>query len=304
MSRPVVGDVIADSRTKARDSFNTATLNRALEPLGVKVPEGTAAGHDAIDFAHTWVGAQYDQLVPHLQLNLNGPSFVAKIAPSAGNLKQAERQQLQDIVSNQLGGGRLSGRQVKDAQAEIRRLARSYGRSDNADQRELGRALDAVDDEFSAQLMAQNPKIAPRLKDINTAFRGLAIAEDAASRTADGVFTPNQFRLAVRRADPSRRKAGVARGDAFMQDWAKASEKVMTSRTPDAGTAGRLQAGNPFAIGKGSVEALGFKGNALVDDILALPRPAAAEPVANLFRLNKGPISALAVPATNAARDR
>jgi hypothetical protein len=49
--------------------------------------------------------------------------------------------------------------------------------------------------------------------------------------------------MAVREADSSGRKAATARGDAILQDWAKAGQQVLGNKYPDSGTAGRVLLG-------------------------------------------------------------
>jgi len=58
--------------------------------------------------------------------------------------------------------------------------------------------------------------------------------------SADGIFTPAQFKTAVRAGDRTMRKGSYAKGSAIMQDLADAGSSVLNSKIPDSGTAGRL----------------------------------------------------------------
>jgi hypothetical protein len=298
MSRPIIGDAIASGRRATQETFNTASVNEALKPLGVKVPTPIKAGHDAVGWAHDAVSQEYDRVIPNLTVTLNPQAFVGKIAPTAAGLKQAEREQLQAIMSRHLGSGQLSGQELKNAQGEIRRLSRSYSNSASASDRELGRALGEVDDELTGEMVRQNPKFAPELQRVNKAFRGLAIIEDAASRADDGIINTGQLKQAVRRGDTSRRKAASARGDAFMQDFSGAAREVIPARTPDSGTAGRLNAGNIFATAKGGLEAGGYYADDLYQRSRLLPRPKGAAGAAKTVRRLRGPAAASAVAAS------
>jgi hypothetical protein len=303
VSRPVVGGAIAADRQATLVTFNTATANRILEPLGVKVPAAVKPGFDTVGFAHDTVSDAYDKVIPKLSVALDPQAFVAKIVPAAQNLKTAQREHLQQIISNQLGNGQLQGRALKNAQGELRRLAGTFVKDPNADNQELGRALWHVDDELSAQMMAQNPKYAPDLQKANQAFRGLAILEDAASRADNGVVNTGGLKQAVRRADPSRRKADSGRGLAFLQDWSNTARNIIPAITPDSGTAGRVQSGNILANVKGVADLVGYRANKALDRLTLAKRPDWAEPVSDFLLRLRHPAEAAAVPATKGSRD-
>ena len=300
MSRPGVGEKIVAGRQAALGTWNTATINKALEPLGVKVK---GPGFDAVDEAHRIVGDAYDQVIPNVAVRLDGQQFAGRIAPAARNLKPAEQKHLRQIVSNELGDGQLEGQALKIAQGNIRRLAEVFSRSQDGNQRMLGQALGVVDDELTEAMIAQNPVWAPQLARVNKAFRGLAMVEDAASRADDGVFNTGQLKQAARRSDQSARKNATARGNAFMQDWVTDSRSVIPARTPDSGTAGRLNAGNIFANLKGSLEEMGYDADNLFQQTRLAPRPASADRAAKAVKRLKRPVSAGAVAATHSSRD-
>lgn len=303
MSRPIVGDMIVAARQKTAETFNAAAVNRALEPLGVKVPEGVKPGHDAIAYAKDQVSKAYDKVIPNLSVRIDGQQFAQNVGQVARNLKPAMQKQLRQIVNNELGAGQLAGDTLKRAQGEIRRLAGKYGRSQNANEQLLGESLHAVDDELTSAMMAQNPKFAPELKKANSAYRGYRIVADAASRTDDGLFNTGQLKQSVRRGDFSKNKDAAARGEAFMQDFSSDARKVIPSKTPDSGTAGRMQAGNPIAIAAGLADAAAYQGNALYQHLRMAPRGPGAAKAADTFRRLKNPLAAGTVAATRQPRD-
>lgn len=303
MSRPVVGDAIATGRQKTLETFNVAAVDEALKPLGVKVPKSVKAGNDAIDYAKREVSRAYDRIVPNLTVQINGQQFASTIAPRASSLPKAQQDQLRQIVSAQLGAGRLQGQPLKNAQGEIRRLASSYGRSQVAAERELGRALSAVDEELTRVMVAQNPKWAPELQKANEAYRGYRVVADAASRADEGVASTGQLRQAVRRGDFSKNKDATARGAAFMQDFARDARKVIPARTPDSGSAGRLQAGNLFAQVRGALDRAAYGVDEAVQNLRLAPRPAGARKAARTVRRLKPPAGAVAVAAGSQRRE-
>lgn len=296
MSRPIVGDAIAAGRQRAGETFNVASVNEALKPLGKQVPKNVQAGHDAIAFAKTQVDAAYNRVVPNLAVRLDGQKFAQAIAPAAQNLPKAQQAQLKQIVSANLKTGQLAGQPLKAAQGEIRRLASTYRRSQVAAEQELGRALGAVDDELTAAMMAQNPKWAPELQKANAAYRGYRIVADAASRADDGVINTGQLKQAVRRGDFSKSKDATARGEAFMQRFSNDARKVLPSKTPDSGTAGRLQAGNIFANVKGAADRVGYAMDDAMQQFRLAPRPKAAVKAGRVVRRLK-PAAGGAAPA-------
>jgi hypothetical protein len=303
MSRPGIGGRIAAGREATQETFNTATVNQALTPLGVKVPPNIKAGHDAVSYAHDAVSQAYDRVVPNLAVKLDVRALAGRIQPAAATLPKPQQQQLQTILTNTIGQGNLAGRGLKQAQGELRRLASVYSRDPAAPSQELGRVLREVDDHLTSAMMAQNPKWAPELQKVNKAFRGMAIVEDAASRADGGVINTQQLKQSVRRGDFSRRKASTAQGKSFMQDFSEAARDVIPSRTPNSGTADRLNAGNLFAQARGAVDALGYEVDNIFQQGRLAPRPAAAGRVAQGVKRLKGPVTAGAVAASRQPRD-
>jgi hypothetical protein len=303
MSRPVVGEAIAAGRQRTQATFNTASVDKALAPLGVKVPSVVKPGHDALDFAKTEIGRAYDVVIPKLSVQINGQQFAANIAPVAQNLKAGQQKQLRQIVSNELGAGQLAGDTLKRAQSNIRRLAGKFRRSQDANDQLLGEALSAVDDELTGAMMAQNPQWAPQLQKVNEAYRGYRIVADAAGRADDGLFNTGQLKQSVRRGDFSKSKDQSARGQAFMQEFSNDARSVIPSRTPDSGTAGRMQSINPFAYGRGALDAVGYSADNLYQAFRLAPRPAAAKRIAAGAKRLRGPAGAAAVAAGSQSRD-
>ncbi|RAK52142.1 hypothetical protein [Phenylobacterium deserti] len=304
MSRPGVGDRIAAGRQRTHETVNTAWVNEALKPLGVKLPASTKPGFDAISYAKGEIQRAYDRVIPNLAVQLNGQQFAQNIAGAARNLKPAEQKQLRQIVSNELGNGQLAGQNLKRAQGEIRRLAGKFSRSQNTNEQMLGEALKAVDDELTGAMVAQNPKYAPELQRVNSAYRGYRIAADAAGRTDEGLATTAQMRQATRRGDFSKNKDASARGEAFMQRFTRDARAVVPARAPNgSGTAAHLQSGNLFANIKGAVEGWGYEVDRAAQNLKIAPRPKQARKAARFARRLKGPAGAAAVASANSGND-
>jgi hypothetical protein len=295
MSRPVVGPMVAAAREKTSASFVKASVDEALAPLGVKVPAPIKPGFDSLDYAKRTISQAYDRVVPQLSVRMNGQAFAAKVLPFAQTLEPAQRKTFQSLISTNLKNGQLDGQALKRAQSELRRLASNYGRDQAAANRELSRALWAADDELTAAMMAQNPKLAPELQRVNAAYRGYRIVADAAGRSDDGLFNTGQLKQSVRRGDRSANRDASARGEAFMQGFANDARTVLPARTPDSGTAGRQMAANPFAYVGGSADALRFGLDEAMNAFRLAPRPPGAARAAGAVRRLQAPVAAGAV---------
>jgi hypothetical protein len=302
VSRPVVGEAIVAGRRGAQETFNRAAVDKALEPLGLKVPTPIKAGHDAVAWADDRIGEAYDLVIPHLKVNIDGPQFAATLKPVAESLQPGQRKEFMRLLNVNLKGGQLAGRDLKTAQGELRRLAGVYSRSQSAADQELGRALGAADKELTSNMMAQNPEWAPQLQRVNNAYRGYRTVADAASRGDEGVFNPGQLKQSVRRADFSKGKNATARGDAFMQEFSEDARGVIPARVPNSGTADR-QPKNLFAA-LGGAKDLGFY---TVDNMLQpfrlAPRPAPVRAVAARTRRLARPAGTALVVAAQQPND-
>jgi hypothetical protein len=300
MSKPIVGDMIADARRVASGDWNLATVAKVVGPLGIKPPPTLRPGHDAVAWAQDAVGAAYNKIVPKLTVKVDGRFMVGMkgLAEDAQQLPPEAQKQFAAIVKRTLGRpGALTGRGVKDAQGELGRLASNYSTSTNAYERELGRVLSGVKTRFDDMIVRQNPGIARELSSVNEAFRGLATVETAAAKGPDGLITPAQLKLSARMADQSRRKSQSARGTAFMQDWAEDGARGLSGNTPDSGTAGRMQQGLIAQL-LGGIDAIGYKADGLLSDLSLAPRPAVAGKVRQGLLTGKRGVAPVAIAST------
>ena len=267
-SIPILGDVIKGARRRSVETFNRAVINEALEPIGAQLARNTPMGREAIDAAHNLVGAQYDNLLPHLRVRAD-PQFVNNMQDVLANSTHLEpnmtetfRNVLRDKVFRrfepQTGG--MTGNDFKIMESELGRLASGYSSSRDQGQRELGGALRQTQAELRNLLERSNPDQRAELRRINSAYANLLRVEGAAGKlgTEQGVFTPAQFLNSVRSMDPSMRKGSFARGNALMQDLAEEGKEVLPNKLPDSGTAYRTMVGLPAMFGIGALEPTGI----------------------------------------------
>jgi len=315
-SLPILGDMIHRARGQTLETFNKAAINRAVAPIGGSVDDIGQAG---IDKAHTLLSQYYDDALAKIK----GVKFDAQFDAELMRLKQMARNLL-PAMSRKFGGyvddvmqGRMSpnrsmlGDVYKKVDSEIGKAAAKYGKSSVASEQELGDALSQLQNLLKQQAMRTNPEAAKMIQAADAGWANLVRIEKAAeaAHNAGGVFTPAQLNMAVRSADTSVRRSAVARGKALMQDLGSEAQKVIGSKYPDSGTAGRVALGLG-AVGSGYISpaipvGLAAGGamytrpvqNALV--AMVANRPQAAATAANSLR-RLAPYLAISAPAGNA----
>jgi hypothetical protein len=152
---------------------------------------------------------------------------------------------LQTQIYNKLGPQQnMDGIALKGVQSELSKAAKGYLGDPSYDQRQLGAAVSALKDAVDGNLMRVNPpELAQKLSNANQAWANFArIRAAGASQGAmnnQGIFTAGQLQNAVRSADKSVGKGATATGNALMQDLSGAGQRVLGSKYPDSGTAGR-----------------------------------------------------------------
>ena len=315
-SVPFVGDIIKSAERRGIKDFDRAAIDKALEPIGVKLPKGMTAGHDAIDFAGEAIGDKYDKLVPKLTGRVD-KKFVQELAAvrnlGASGLPADKAQQLDRIIDKEVLGrfgakGGATGQTLKQIESKLGGMAASMRRSGDYDVRNMGDAVATIQKSLRDMLERNNPKYAAELKKVNSAYAQYLRVQTAAARQGarEGIFTPAQLRSAVRQLDASKAKSAFAKGKAGMQDFAEAGTKVLSNNVPDSGTAGRAMAGalalgapglwNPlFALGMGAAPLYTPWGQKAAQLALTA-RPQGANALANYVRNNSPAIAAGVIP--------
>lgn len=309
---PFVGDPITSARERALHTFNRASINEALAPIGERLSDKTPMGREAIKEAGDKIAAQYQSLVPQSGL-VADKTFITNVNNLIDNaqvMNPQQRDQFMNIITNKVfrkfsqQNGGLTGESFKEAESDLGRLASDYRHSTDPDQRQLGGALLQMQAELRDQLARSNPAIADKLQAANEAYaRYLRVQHAAAMRGAkEGVFTPSNLGSGVRALDNTIRKKAYAQGSAKMQTLADAGEKVLGNKLPDSGTTPRwlingggasMLAGlfnyspeTAAALGAGAGTAMGAytrPGQFITNAVLS-KRPAFATPIADTLR--------------------
>lgn len=246
LTTPLVGDVISSARNKAIGEFETATLNKALAPIGEKIPKGVT-GFDAIEAAQNAVSSAYQRTVPKMTLRGGDAAFVQDLADvrSSAMWPQARaqwdemmRQELRPILSNQP----LKGEELQGIIVRLGEIARSASRSTDATQREVGQMANRTRSAFTDLLGRANPSVAGDFSAVQKASAMLMRAERAArkeiGKEGDVAIAPGNLARATREMDYSSRGRQSAGGNALMQDWAQGGVNVLGA-APSQGSAAR-----------------------------------------------------------------
>jgi len=243
-SVPVLGDVIKNAQRRTVDQFNTAAVNRSLEPIGESLPQGVS-GREAIDFASQKLGNAYDAVVNKIGSVKPDNQFLNDLANLQGmttNLPKSSSDQFSRIVDAEIldrfKNGQITGEALKAAESNLGSLARGYGKSADFDQRQLGTAIQQAQATLRDMIARVRPDAAADLANINAGYANLLRVQRAAASVGSegGTFTPAQLQSAVKALDASRNNRQFATGQALMQDLSEAGKNVMGSKVPDSGT--------------------------------------------------------------------
>lgn len=253
-SLPIVGDAIRSARARASsEQLNAAVANRAMEPIGQRIPAGTT-GRDAVAAVRTSLQDAYDDLLPRMTARADQP-FMAQVSgvrqmvqtgaidPNAA--RAFERILQNDVLGKFRGQGAMTGQTLKQVESDLTQQISRMSASTDADQRLVGDALREVQDALRSMLQRSNPQHAEQLRQINTGWANFKRLEKAAGYVGaeDGAFNASQLQSAVKALDRSKDKGRFARGDALMQDLSDAAKARLGDTVPNSGTADRMWLG-------------------------------------------------------------
>lgn len=244
-----VGNIVQGAQRRSLESFNRVAVNKALAPIGKRLPKDIPVGREAIDFAERTISKAYDDLVPKLsgELDQKLADDITKVQLKTKFLPQDTQAQLASIIDNEIltripGNGVFDGKTLQSINVRLGELTRNYSKSTDANQRELGRALRELDESFKKMIYRSNPQEAKNLTSLEKASASqMRVTEAAAATGSDaGVFTPAQFSNAVKKLESGKRKKAFGTGRSLMQDISDPAKQVLPSSLNNSGTADRL----------------------------------------------------------------
>ena len=235
---PFVGDMVKNQRDRAMVDFNRGVINKMLDKIGLQLPKD-AQGRNAVKLASDAIDQSYDLVLNNMNYTLdsNASRNILAALNNSKLVSGADRQKVVDILNDVLfsklngqAATQLDGQTMKGVQSDLRMLANNYiyGNS-TASERAIGMALRETLKAFNATVRQQNPNLSSALRRIDSAYGDLDIIMRAAANSAaeGGKFSPKQYQLAVRQADATRNKRGIAKGTARNVKMADDALEVM-----------------------------------------------------------------------------
>ena len=258
-SVPVLGDFIKGAQNRAMQDVNRVAFNRALTPIGEKLPEGVI-GREAVQFVSEKLDDAYDKLLPKMTVVQDAPfqqnistlkNMVESGAIDPKAVKFFNTWIDNNVINKFQGQGAITGQTLKQVQSDLRETISRLSASTDADQRLIGDALKETQDQVRQLVTRSNPQYATELKAIDTGYANFKRVEKAASALGaeEGVFSPAQLQNAVKAMDKSKDKREFAKGEAYMQDLSESAKTALGNKVPDSGTPYRALVGAIAAAG-------------------------------------------------------
>jgi hypothetical protein len=322
MSVPIMGDMISVARSKSAEGVQRAAYNRALTPIGEKLPKGMK-GRDAVAYTSDRLSQKYDEVLNKIGAITPDEQFTQSVddltkmvdvlkVPKAEKAKFALA--LDDVRNSIDENGVLTSEAYKTLESSLGSDFRKLSSSQSVTESRIAPAVKQLQQNLKDMLQRQAGSNADELQKANAAYANFKRVQNAAGKSGaiEGEFTPAQLGQAVRAMDKSKDKGQYAKGNALMQDLSDAARAVVGDKVPNSGTAERLLYGGgalgsglvnpaiPMALAGGATAYTAPVQNALVS--LVTKRPEFAKALAsevNKLGVSKG---AQTVPAMIAAR--
>lgn len=232
MSLPVVGDIISNARGRSLDDFQAAAINRNV----VGLPKGVRS----VDEANEAVSEMYQRAVPYIKptpASRQGVQQALTDALDNPELIDSHRKILEGIHATRFKNyDQLDGPALKRLDSELGFLARKYrgptaSPSDKTLSDEIYRLQAAMREGWAAGMPEDK---AWELTMANDAFRLMVPVNKAASQRPDERVMPRALQKAMAK------QAGVDVSRMNPDDLVDPAVRVLGSKVPDSGTAGRL----------------------------------------------------------------
>lgn len=260
-SIPFVGQMIRNRQTESLTSFNRATADEVLKPLGVKVPANIEAGFDLNAFTRQTISKTYDDVLSAakpFQIDQQFNQDLARVSQQF--MIPTERQEFMRLVRDgivpRLGGQNIKPADYQIVREELGRMAReSAGPNATRPQLEQSRAFHGLQEAFDELFKRSNPSLAPQMDAANASWAALTRMQKAAAEQGarEGVFTPAMLDRAVRSGDETVRRRAYAEGDALLQSLSAPAKAVLPRTVNDSGTTERALASALFLGGAPAV---------------------------------------------------
>ena len=156
-SVPILGDVIRGGQKEVIESFDNRIIEKALEPIGFKVPAGKT-GVEAMEAAEEALADSYRKAIPKAGLPDARPlqAKINEIVQDNTDLEKSVFEQLRKKLNKALApslfdeGFAMSGEAIKKADSDLGTQAVGLMKNKNSteDQKQMARALFRVSERF------------------------------------------------------------------------------------------------------------------------------------------------------------
>jgi hypothetical protein len=246
---PIVGDAINARRVEGLQKMNSKAFDRALQPIGGNV--SGKFGEEAVQDAQAAVSGAFKKALggkvatvdqPFLVDATNAHSRIAKLPPSvAPDIQNLVDSAIKDYVDPATLS--IKGEDVQPLLRELEGIKSSYYSQGHPAKQRIGAAVDDMIDAVEGIFERQHPGTIAEYDAAKKSFKRLSTLEGAvlAGKNTDGVFTSAQLGTADK-ANTIKYggKHAAAAGKGEYHDFQRNTQKVLPSKVPDSGTAGRL----------------------------------------------------------------
>lgn len=266
-SVPVVGSAIRGARQEARDQFQIGGFNDALKEIGEELPKGMKPGNDPHKLAQAAFNRVYDQARSGMRMVADEEmaNDLGQLAPDIDTLSDFGKNRVKLIIDRSLnrhlreGSSELDGAAYKAAVSDLGKHIARFRKSTNAEEQQMGDVLQGVQDAVNgAARRSSDPDAVALLDAADAGYAKLVRIEEASARRGgdSGTFSPAQLESSVQKTSGGVRSRAYLRGDALMQDYAKAG-RGLEDKLSNSGTTDRAMVGMAATGGLGTATGVG-----------------------------------------------
>ena len=250
-SVPLIGDIIANARTKNEEKFRTGLFNTILKNVDDKLPTTTLKGRDPLNYTKDKIQSSYKNVLDRLgAIQIDG-TFVSQADDLATMIQRSGMSPekvaefnylLKPIQDAQSKNGYITSDSYKMIESELSKQIKKLNTSDSTFDLKLSGAASQLKDNLYSLLERHSsnlPKVkgntlAEELQRTNKAWAMYKrTAKAAGAQGAEvGEFTPSQFARAVSQLEPSKDRYGE--GSALLQEVSDAAKSVIGNKISNA----------------------------------------------------------------------
>jgi hypothetical protein len=243
-SLPIIGDMIANARGAAGQQFQEAAFNRALTPIGEKLPSGLT-GREAIAHIQNTLSDKYESVLNDIGAIKPDSLFTKQMTElkqmvQAMKLPPEEEAKFMHSISGLSTKDAFTSDAFKRIESSLSSNASTLGRG-NVFEQSIASAVSQAKANLQDLLRRQAGNKAGELSNVNKAWANFKVVQNASGKLGaeGGEFNPAQLLNAVKTMNKSKDKSQFSAGSALMQDLADRAKTVLGNKVPNSGTMDR-----------------------------------------------------------------